>query len=83
MQIVIDISEKQYEIAKEYVETVDDKSSLAKAIVNGVPLPKGHGRLFDEKDIINAHDNYELSWLNLDAVKPILEADKAESEVKR
>lgn len=47
MQIVIDISENQYEIAKEFIETVDDKSPLAKAIVNGTPLPKGHGRLID------------------------------------
>lgn len=36
MKLLIDISEKQYEIAKEYVETVDDKSSLAKAIVNSI-----------------------------------------------
>jgi len=82
MQIVIDISENQYEIAKKFIETVDDKSPLAKAIVNGTVLPKGHGRLFDEKDIIKAHDNYELGWLNLDAVKPILEAD-SEKEVEK
>ena len=40
MKIVIDIPEKQYEITKEYIETVDDKSPLANAIVNGTPLPE-------------------------------------------
>lgn len=60
MQIVIDISEKQYEIAKEYVETVDDKSSLAKAIVNGTLLPKGHGRLIDYGYVVDAIDD----WVN-------------------
>lgn len=37
MKIVIDISENQYEVVKEYIETVDDKSPLAKAIANGTP----------------------------------------------
>lgn len=60
MQIVIDISEKQYEIAKEYVETVDDKNSLAKAIVNGTLLPKGHGRLIDYGYVVDAIDD----WVN-------------------
>jgi len=54
MQIVIDISEKQYEIAKEYVETVDDKSPLANAIANGTPLDNIR---IEIKEQIDYHDD--------------------------
>ena len=46
MQIVIDIPEETYEYLKDYdtgITVVDN------AVINGIPLPKGHGRLIDEK----------------------------------
>lgn len=44
MKIVIDIKKEQYE---KLVETGGSGTSLQKAVINGTPLPKGHGRLGD------------------------------------
>ena len=49
MQIVIDISEENYEVMKASV----NKSSSDYRILEGTPLPKGHGRLIDADDIDN------------------------------
>ena len=52
MQIVIDISDEQYEIIKKIVKNQNnvcpDTDSAEKIILNGAPLPKGHGRLIDK-----------------------------------
>ena len=93
MEIVIDITEKDLRIAKALVE-----SGLATdndvAIVNGIPLPKGHGRLIDaealEKKMCDREERlgddramWESSAVSvaLDMfAQTIIEADK-ESEV--
>lgn len=51
MQIMIDIPKSQYKTLnaktqEDVVDVIDDKL-LIDAIKNGVPLPKGHGRLID------------------------------------
>ena len=46
MQIVIEISEEKYKWLKEHIPKAD-KNSIVGAVVYGVPLPKGHGRLID------------------------------------
>lgn len=65
MQIVIDISED------DYIKVQDGRASVSmmrKAIRNGTPLPKGHGRLGDldalEEEIINGikAGNYEEGY---------------------
>lgn len=50
MQIVIDIPEETY---KEIKEGFYDKNTrkMAIAIGNGIPLPKGHGRLIDADEL--------------------------------
>ena len=48
MQIVIEIPEKEYLRLKEPTALYWD-SVLYKAIADGKPLPKGHGRLIDER----------------------------------
>ena len=68
MQIVIDIPEEDYEYLKSH-----NKNNLYNAILNGIPLPKGHGRLFDERDIVNG--NYEIIGNKIYEVEPIIEAD--------
>lgn len=87
MKVVIDISENQYEIVKEYIETVDDENLLANAIVNGTPLPKGHGRLIDADELFLDIQTDEqmrlgehLAWVKerIDSAPTIIEA---ESEV--
>lgn len=51
-------------------------------IVNGIPLPKGHGRIMDEKDILDT-EKHDGGWYDLTdmpeyiaGVKAIIEADK-------
>ena len=79
-EIVIKISEKVY---KALAHTEFDASlvvnEMRKSIANGTPLPKGRGRLFDERDIVNG--NYEVIGNRIYELEPIIEADK-ESEVK-
>ena len=56
MELMIDISEEDYEAAKK-VDTLygkwrnDVTSRSLRAIANGTPLPKGHGDLIDIDDI--------------------------------
>lgn len=76
MQIVIDIPEEKYKWIKENNPKAD-KNSIVGVILHGTPLPKGHGRLFDERDIVNG--NYEIIGNKIYEVEPIIEADK-ESE---
>ena len=49
MQIVIDISEDDYRKVQDCRASV---SIMRKAIRNGTPLPKGHGRLIDKDHMI-------------------------------
>lgn len=70
MQIVIKISKEDYERLKEYEKApfYSLTSRVYEAIANGIPLPKGHGRLGDldalEKEIINGikAGNYEEGY---------------------
>lgn len=72
MQIVIDIPEGIYKTLCKN-PTVD---IVRQAVINGTPLPKGHGRLIDENQIAG-----DGSWDiadRLDATPTIIEADKGE-----
>ena len=72
MQIVIDIPEGIYKTLCKN-PTVD---IVRQAVINGTPLPKGHGRLIDENQIAG-----DGSWDiadRLDATPTIIEADKWE-----
>lgn len=79
MQIVIDIPEEQYITlnakSQEEVLTVIDISLLIKAIKNGTPLPKGHGRLIDADVLVDGmEDDYEFCEA-VNATPTIIEAD--------
>lgn len=95
MQIVIDIPEEVKEVFDKTKEGdlkgsyYDYNSIIGKAIQNGTPLPKGHGRLIDADEIETIlHDRafdkaaskqfYEIIWAkNLIHDAPtIIEADK-------
>ena len=76
MQIVIDIPEDDYYDILQYAElkvNTEFENLMIVAIKNGTPLPKGHGRLFDERDIVNG--NYEIIGNKIYEVEPIIEAD--------
>ena len=63
MQIVIDIDDKVYGLLKYFEEGLglndkkdgndDVKTALIRAVINGTPLPKGHGRLIDANRLEN------------------------------
>lgn len=90
MQIVIDIPEDIYSaIVKQYRKDkeLQTRDNLYKAIVNGTPLPKGHGRLFllDEEIVKEYLTSFSFSsedWISEDdiskATLKVLEADKEE-----
>lgn len=69
MQIVIDIDDKLYEIIKnpKKLETMYHASRVCKAVRNGTPLPKGHGRLIDADAL--KKDDEVTEWLSLNAVR--------------
>ena len=78
MKLVIDIDEKLYNTLthKEFDETlVADK--MKTCILQGTPLPKGHGRLIDEDKIIGKIHGVRSLTAVLDA-PTIIEADKGE-----
>ena len=79
MQIVIDIPDRiHFGIEKGFCANGSDASQIVlDAVKNGKPLSKGHGRLFDERDIVNG--NYEVIGNRIYELEPIIEADK-ESE---
>jgi hypothetical protein len=79
IELIIKIPTETYEYWKkhkyEYV--------LAEAIAKGIPLPKGHGKLFDEKELKKEAIRREWSRIMYDTLdhtlsymKPIIEADK-------
>ena len=86
MQIVININDSEYEEIKEDAEKFRSKKMtvpfLYKIIESGVPLPKGHGRIADIDKVLEemkATRTYDIPFA-LERVKPIIEADKTESE---
>lgn len=79
MRIVIDISEKDYETIKDvypcvgFIGYVGVKTAF-ESIINGVLLPKGHGRLIDADAIIQNGCYYETE-MDLNDALTIIEAE--------
>lgn len=75
MQIVIEISEDDYRKVQDGRASV---SMMRKAIRNGTPFPKGHGRLIDaERYRKEMLDSREFDFFKrLDMQPTIIEADK-------
>lgn len=90
MQIVIDISDKAYGLLKYFEKSLglndkkdsndDLKTALMRAVINGTPLPKGHGRLIDADAIIDGGINKGFcDWYDEIKYAPtIIEADGGE-----
>ena len=89
MRVVADIPDELYEYLKPHIpRTMSNKKAaelfvlLHKAlIVDGVPLPKGHGRLIDEKEILNNpdgiyYDLYDVPAYLEQCIPTVIEADK-------
>ena len=55
MKLIIEIPEEEYNRIKEWEDSITGYQTslvLYRAVRNGTPLPKGHGRLVDENYII-------------------------------
>lgn len=82
MQIVIEISADNYRKVQDGRASV---SMMQKAIGNGTPLPKGHGRLIDESDLIPDSDYedgmfYAVSIGAIHDAQTIIEKDGEDKE---
>ena len=76
MQIVIDIPEEVYNSIQDNDYCGISNSDMYNAIVNGIPLPKGHGRLIDADMLWDLyHDNDYDFYEALDDVQTIIKAD--------
>ena len=72
MEIVIKIPDEVLE-SKQYCRYFGVGSTkLSETIENGIPLPKGHGRLIDANDV----DNHIVGSVDLRDCPTIIEADK-------
>ena len=99
MQIVIDIPEEKYQGIINMAEEILDASTfcspryLYKAVLNGTPLPKGHGRLIDADKTALLSDlfcytrytgideaPYEDATKALEFAPTIIEADRGRRE---
>ena len=83
MKIVIDISKSIIEHLKDgsFGARIEDKAALVDAVMNGAPLPKGHGRLKDA-DYIKLFSIYHDSWNGVEyeeviEVVPVIDIDNA------
>lgn len=89
IELVIKIPEEKYNyVIKQVAERIDNPLKLY--IANGTPLPKGHGRLIDERQVVMAltyrdflKDNVKCGDITkiLD-IATVIEAD-TESEVQQ
>ena len=85
MHIVIDIPKEEYE---KIINNEDcGLHELTRAIANGIPLPKEHGRLIDENNLKNAFISWSMAvqglFTNADIASIIYNSPtiiKAESE---
>jgi hypothetical protein len=92
IELVIKIPESTYKVFKKLSKIIGvlvyekDILTLIKAVKNGKPLPKGHGRIGDldalrcENTDFDTYNDYCTMFDEIEAAETIIEADKAESE---
>ena len=78
MQMLIDIDEELYNDMKSLPFTTFSED----IIINGTPLPKGHGRLIDADEIqfenreFDTYEDYSRAFDAIDYAEIIIPADK-------
>ena len=88
IKVVVKINENTYHRFVDGFADEDDAPLIEKLFKSAEILPKGHGRILDEKDILDTENNddgfYDLVDMPeyIAGVKAIIEADKVESEDK-
>ena len=88
IELVIKIPEELYRNKKGY-RTNMDAHMICDAVTKGTPLPKGHGRLVDENDLVKDFDTFQNAFMIITAkdrfrvvctAKTIVEADTEGAE---
>ena len=84
IELVIKIDEEEYVSIKNAINSLTEngveRASMSKvclAILDGIPLPKGHGDLIDRKELLKQpmdKANYPSNYVRI--AKPIIKADK-------
>ena len=64
MQIVIELNEELYD----YMKSLPYNTILEMIVLNGTPLPKGHGRLIDADSLIKAIEEKAKRLSNADTI---------------
>ena len=72
IELVVKIDENYYHEMQSKNYVVSMSNTCGRAIKNGTPLPKGHGRLIDADDV----NNHIIGFVNLSGCPTIIEADK-------
>lgn len=77
MKLIIDIPDELYEalVINQYYGS---QSKLENIIINGTPLPKGHGRLIDYGYVVDAIDD----WINAEEYKYTNATDYLRKRIK-
>lgn len=82
MQIVIEIPDERYkEIVESSKPVMIYRSDVAKVLVNGTPLPKGHGDLIDKSNLLTVteydgeNEKTYVLYEEIEDAQPIIEAD--------
>ncbi len=79
MKIVINISEKLYDEIKRQSVPLPHVDVLCESVLNGTPLPEGHGDIVDIETLIDMFwdgNSMEITKYDLSVITPIIEADK-------
>ena len=82
MQIVIEITDEMYQAVKDGMWCGNEL--WYNALKNGIPIPKGHGRLIDgdelEKFVIEKYSEGEQLAIGISDAPTVIEADTEDSE---
>jgi hypothetical protein len=80
MELVIKIPNETYQdVVKNGFIYDEDGEVISHAIINGTPLPKGHGRLIDADKLWDSYHDLDYDFYEaFDMADTIIEADKAE-----
>ena len=84
IEVVINISKHEWEYLNKLIENGDQLGHYERLLVNGTPLPKGHGRLIDADRLMKAkrmwyrlkNGDVACPKIDIENAPTIIEADR-------
>jgi hypothetical protein len=83
MQVVIDIEDSLYEWVHRQLDVDEGWSMVQDAIMSGIVLPRGHGKLIDTSELLTVtdirEDGSEVTYVlysDIENANTIIEADR-------